>query len=188
MSQYGAQQQYGAPQGQYNQQAPPQQQSQGYDQQDPSQQNPSQYGQQQNSFGQDAQEDPSQQDNSQYGGPQGQSNGYQAQPSQAPKTPDQAMTKQAPKNVAAQQHHPSGKENQKPKAPRKKTTKKHEKNYHNTLYHQSQAAKLGFTKAHMESFIHLGNYALGALSNQHEIAPDAPHPGSDAEEEEEEEQ
>ena len=28
----------------------------------------------------------------------------------------------------------------------------------------------------MESFIHLGTYALGALSNQHGLAPDAPLP------------
>ena len=38
----------------------------------------------------------------------------------------------------------------------------------------SQVAHGGFTKDHMESFIHLGTYALGALSNQHGLAPDAP--------------
>lgn len=39
----------------------------------------------------------------------------------------------------------------------------------------SQVAQGGFSKDHMESFIHLGTYALGALSNQHGLAPDAPH-------------
>lgn len=39
----------------------------------------------------------------------------------------------------------------------------------------------GFTKDHMESFIHLGTYALGALSNQHGLAPDAPHPEGEEE-------
>ena len=38
----------------------------------------------------------------------------------------------------------------------------------------SKVASNGFTKDHMESFIHLGTYALGALSNQHGLAPDAP--------------
>ena len=38
----------------------------------------------------------------------------------------------------------------------------------------SKVALGGFTKDHMESFIHLGAYALGALSNQHGLAPDAP--------------
>ena len=42
-------------------------------------------------------------------------------------------------------------------------------------------AAAGFTKEHMESFIHLGTYALGALSNQHGLAPDAPHPEGEEE-------
>lgn len=42
-------------------------------------------------------------------------------------------------------------------------------------------AAAGFAKEHMESFIHLGTCALGALSNQHGLAPDAPHPEGEEE-------
>lgn len=34
----------------------------------------------------------------------------------------------------------------------------------------------GFTNEHMDSFIHLGTYALGALSNTHGFTPDSMHP------------
>lgn len=50
----------------------------------------------------------------------------------------------------------------------------HKKKKRSPLTRDTAAA--GFTKEHMESFIHLGTYALGALSNQHGLAPDAPHP------------
>lgn len=57
--------------------------------------------------------------------------------------------------------------------------KKIQKANYETRYHQSKTAASGFTKDHMESFIHLGTYALGALSNQHGLAPDAPHEDED---------
>lgn len=42
------------------------------------------------------------------------------------------------------------------------------------MYHQGNVAASGFTKEHMESFVHLDTYALGALGNQHGLTPEAP--------------
>ena len=56
------------------------------------------------------------------------------------------------------------------------TGRNYHKTHHNALYHMSQTANNGFTKDHMDSFLHLGTYALGALANQHSLAPDHTHP------------
>ncbi|KAL8790918.1 MAG: hypothetical protein Q9213_000343 [Squamulea squamosa] len=56
-------------------------------------------------------------------------------------------------------------------------TRNYHKTHHNALYHMSATAKNGFTREHMESFIHLGVYALGALANSHGLAPATAHPG-----------
>ncbi len=54
--------------------------------------------------------------------------------------------------------------------------------HHNAMHHQGKVAAGGFTTEHMESFIHLGTYALGALGNQHGLTPDAPRDPAEEEE------
>lgn len=56
--------------------------------------------------------------------------------------------------------------------------------HHNAMFHQGQVAAGGFTKDHMDSFIHLGTYAMGALGNQHGLTPDAPRDPAEDEQEE----
>ncbi|CAF9906855.1 hypothetical protein IMSHALPRED_005373 [Imshaugia aleurites] len=187
MSQYGQQQQYGQQGGQddYSQQAPGQgygqQDDQGYDQQ---QQGGDQYGQpDQNGYGQDQQDqqDPSQQDPSQPGFGQPGQQGRQP-PTKRPGQPGQqgAMTKKPEAGKPGELKKPDEEEGKDGKEMAhklaSKSGRKYDKNHHNAMYHQGKVAAAGFTPEHMESFIHLGTYALGALSNQHGLAPDAPAP------------
>jgi len=46
--------------------------------------------------------------------------------------------------------------------------------HHNALHYMGKAASNGFTPEHIDSLLHLGTYAMGALANTHGLAPDEP--------------
>ncbi|KAG8528776.1 uncharacterized protein KY384_006464 [Bacidia gigantensis] len=181
--------------GQYDQQD----QSQ-YGQQDPSQNQGDEYQQDgaQDPYQQDGQGDSQQYQQHNQGqlnqpnGSQPQSNGYGngQSPQQTRKQPSQNQQFNQGAGAEGQGHvqqrnnqvQPSKQKpgQQQPQGQQKPASYGTGRNYHpthhNALYHMSQTANNGFTKDHMDSFLHLGTYALGALANQHSLAPDAMHP------------
>ena len=117
---------------------------------------------------------------------------HDAKPGMKPN--DLAGPKYIPNKSMVKPHTTGPVQQHQPQQPTHGSQRNYDPSHHNALYHMGQAAgkfrssKLsfrllistsgnGFTTEHIDSFLHLGTYALGALANTHNLAPAAPHPG-----------